>query len=90
MNRQLSFTQHGMWIAARMGAATAYHMPIVVALAGTPDRGALAKACRSVVERHPLLGSALRDGDINAGAPGHLIRDFQDAAETYPAAIWPA
>ncbi|NUP38526.1 MAG: non-ribosomal peptide synthetase, partial [Streptomyces sp.] len=63
MNRQLSFTQHGMWIAARMGAATAYHMPVLVALDGAPDRGALAKACRAVVERHPLLGSVVRDVD---------------------------
>lgn len=61
MNRQLSFTQHGMWIAARMGAGTAYHMPIVIALDAAPDRGALAKACRAVVERHPLLGCALDD-----------------------------
>lgn len=63
MNSPLSFTQHGMWIAARMGAATAYHMPIVITLGGAPDRGALAKACLAVVERHPLLGCALRDGD---------------------------
>ncbi|CAG6395519.1 condensation domain-containing protein [Streptomyces cocklensis] len=63
MNSQLSYTQHGMWIAARTGAGTAYHMPIVVTLDAAPDRGALAKACRAVVERHPLLGCALRDGD---------------------------
>jgi acyl carrier protein len=63
MNSQLSFTQHGMWVAARMGAATAYHMPIVVALDEAPDRGALAKACHAVVERHPLLGCAVRDSD---------------------------
>ncbi|WP_055591134.1 condensation domain-containing protein [Streptacidiphilus griseoplanus] len=60
---QLSFTQHGMWIAARMGAATAYHMPVVISLAGAPDRSALAKACAAVVERHPLLGSAVRESD---------------------------
>ncbi|MGW5354871.1 condensation domain-containing protein [Streptomyces sp. NPDC004031] len=63
MKRQLSFTQHGMWIAARMGAGTAYHMPLVVALDGDVDRGALAKACHAVVERHPLLGCALSDAD---------------------------
>ncbi|MFG1810662.1 condensation domain-containing protein [Streptomyces sp. NPDC049040] len=63
MNSQLSFTQHGMWIAARMGAGAAYHMPIVISLDGAPDRGALAKACAAVVERHPLLGCALHDAD---------------------------
>jgi hypothetical protein len=63
MNSQLSYTQHGMWIAARMGAATAYHMPVVVALGAAPDRGALAKACRAVLERHPLLGCAVQERD---------------------------
>jgi hypothetical protein len=63
MNSQLSSTQHGMWIAARTGAATAYHMPVVVALDADPDRGALAKACRAVVERHPLLGCAVQEVD---------------------------
>lgn len=78
MNRQLSFTQHGMWIAARMGAATAYHMPVVVALDGPPDRGALAKACRAVVERHPLLGCAVRE---EGGEPVFAPAERQPALE---------
>jgi acyl carrier protein len=78
MNHQLSFTQHGMWIAARMGAATAYHMPVVVTLDGPPDRGALAKACRAVVERHPLLGCAVRDAD---GDPVLVPAERQPALE---------
>ncbi|WP_377271345.1 condensation domain-containing protein [Peterkaempfera sp. SMS 1(5)a] len=66
MNR-LSNAQHGMWIAARTGAATAYHMPVVITLGEPPDRDALAAACRSVVERHPLLAAAVREHD---GIPG--------------------
>ncbi|MEZ0066053.1 acyl carrier protein [Streptacidiphilus sp. MAP12-20] len=60
---RLSIAQHGMWITARTGAATAYHMPVVITLAETPDPGALAEACRAVVARHPLLGSAVEERD---------------------------
>ncbi|QMU69852.1 condensation domain-containing protein [Streptacidiphilus sp. P02-A3a] len=58
---QLSIAQHGIWVTARAGAATAYHMPLLIALAAQPDQGALAEACRALVERHPLLGSAVRE-----------------------------
>ena len=60
---QLSRAQHGIWISTRTGAATAYHMPLLIVLAEQPDHGALAKACASLVERHPLLGSAVREHD---------------------------
>ncbi|RVX38111.1 condensation domain-containing protein [Nonomuraea polychroma] len=60
---EVSFAQHGMWITERMGAASAYHMPIVIRLPGPPDRGVLAKAVAAVVERHPLLGTAVEERD---------------------------
>jgi acyl carrier protein len=63
---EASFTQHGMWIMEQAGAGSAYHMPIVIRLPGPPDHGALAKAVAGVVERHPLLGCAVRD---HAGEP---------------------
>lgn len=76
---QLSSTQHGMWIAARSGAATAYHMPVIVTLAAAPDFDTLAKACGSVVERHPLLGSAIAERD---GVPHLVLADRQPALES--------
>ncbi|OPG12886.1 condensation domain-containing protein [Microbispora sp. GKU 823] len=68
---QVSFAQHGMWVTERMGAGSAYHMPIVIRFGGSPapDPAVLAKACASVVERHPLLGRAVREHD---GVP-HLV-----------------
>lgn len=60
---QLSYAQHGMWIAARAGAGTAYHMPLVIRLAEQPDHDALVKACHTLVERHPVLGSAVAEQD---------------------------
>ncbi|MFD1934538.1 MULTISPECIES: condensation domain-containing protein [Nonomuraea] len=60
---QVSFTQHGMWITELTGAGTVYHLPIPIRLNGGADRDALAKACRGVVDRHPLLGCALEDRD---------------------------
>lgn len=62
---QVSFVQHGMWVTERMGAGSAYHMPIVIRFDGSPapEPAVLAKACASVVERHPLLGRAVREQD---------------------------
>ena len=76
---QLSPAQHGLWISARTGTTTAYHMPLLVALAEQPDHGALAKACRSLVERHPLLGSAVREHD---GVPHFEPATVPPALET--------
>ncbi|WP_448316678.1 condensation domain-containing protein [Streptomyces sp. CO7] len=60
---QLSPAQHGMWIAARKGAGTAYHMPVVIRLSRQPDPDTLAKACHALVQRHPVLGSAVAESD---------------------------
>ncbi|SEK31348.1 condensation domain-containing protein [Streptacidiphilus jiangxiensis] len=72
----LAIAQHGMWISARTGAGTAYHMPVVITLDHDPDLAALTEACRLVVERHPLLGSAVAERD---GVPV-----FVPAAEQAP------
>jgi len=60
---QLSIAQHGMWITARTGAATAYHLPVLITLDAPADHDALAEACRRLVARHPLLGSAVQEYD---------------------------
>ncbi|GAB3130410.1 condensation domain-containing protein [Microbispora hainanensis] len=68
---QVSFAQHGMWVTERMGAGSAYHMPVVIRFDGSraPDPAVLAAACARVVERHPLLSRAVREHD---GVP-HLV-----------------
>lgn len=76
---QLSIAQHGIWITARAGAATAYHMPLLITLAEQPDHGALAGACRGLVERHPQLGSAVREHD---GVPRFEPADAQPVLES--------
>lgn len=60
---QASAAQHGMWVAGSGAGPTAYHMPLVVTFAHDPDAGLLAKSCAAVVERHPLLSSAIADRD---------------------------
>ncbi|WP_084959460.1 condensation domain-containing protein [Thermoactinospora rubra] len=60
---EVSLAQHGMWITERLGAGSAYHMPILIRFDAPPDRGLLAKAVARLVERHPLLGCAVADRD---------------------------
>ncbi|MEV1176891.1 condensation domain-containing protein [Nonomuraea sp. NPDC049784] len=59
-----SQAQHGMWITEVMHATgTAYHMPFAMWFDGPLDRGAMLKACESVLARHPVLGCAFEDRD---------------------------
>ncbi|MDF2711841.1 MAG: phosphopantetheine-binding [Nonomuraea muscovyensis] len=73
---EASYAQHGMWITERMGAGSAYHMPVLIRFRTPPDVGALAEACRRVVGRHRLLAAALAERD---GAP-HLVPARETAA----------
>ncbi|WP_049572079.1 condensation domain-containing protein [Nonomuraea sp. SBT364] len=81
---EVSYAQHGMWITERMGAGSAYHMPIVIRFSVPPDRGALAKAVTAVVERHPLLGCAFED---RGGAPHLVPAVVQPALADRPGAL---
>ncbi|MFI7127213.1 condensation domain-containing protein [Nonomuraea sp. NPDC050153] len=59
-----SQAQHGMWITEMVhGGGTAYHMPFAMWFDGPLDRGAMLKACESVLARHPVLGCAFEDRD---------------------------
>ncbi|TMR23751.1 hypothetical protein ETD86_07095 [Nonomuraea turkmeniaca] len=60
---EVSFIQHGIWINEQLGAGTAYRMPIVITFAAAPEPAALAKAIDQLVERHPMLGSAIEERD---------------------------
>ncbi|MBO3750527.1 amino acid adenylation domain-containing protein [Streptosporangiaceae bacterium NEAU-GS5] len=64
----LSLTQQGIWVSERQGgtATSAFHMPLAIWFEGTLDVPALSRACASVLDRHPLLATAVRDV---AGAP---------------------
>ncbi|WP_406313216.1 condensation domain-containing protein [Streptosporangium sp. NBC_01639] len=69
-----SFAQHGMWITERMGAGgRVYAMPLAVRFDGTLDVDVMLAACAAVVERHPVLASALaeRDGQVRL-VPGEV------------------
>ncbi|MDF5754043.1 condensation domain-containing protein [Spongiactinospora sp. TRM90649] len=76
--------QHGMWINERLGAGSAYHMPVVIRLRGPLDRGALIKACAGVVERHPALSGAVEERDgLPFLRPGHAaveVAEIEDGA----------
>ncbi|MED7924030.1 amino acid adenylation domain-containing protein [Nonomuraea sp. LP-02] len=54
-----SYAQEGMWIAARMGAGPAYHLPLALWFDGDLDVDALLSACAAVVARHPVLATTV-------------------------------
>lgn len=60
---EVSFVQHGIWINEQLGAGTAYQMPVVITFAEPPEPDLLAKAVDQLIERHPMLGSAIEERD---------------------------
>lgn len=66
---KVSFAQRGMWVTEQLvGAGPAYHVPLIVEFAGALDAGALLKACAALVERHPVLGCVVHEGqELRAG-----------------------
>ncbi|GCE00242.1 non-ribosomal peptide synthetase [Embleya hyalina] len=60
----VSPAQHGIrFTELAVPTGTAHHMPLSIRFTGDLDRAALAHACDTVVVRHPVLGSALREID---------------------------
>ncbi|MFC6081925.1 amino acid adenylation domain-containing protein [Sphaerisporangium aureirubrum] len=53
--------QEGMWISERMGAGTAYHMPLALWFDGDLDVAALLAACGDVAARHPVLATTVEE-----------------------------
>ncbi|MFI5620514.1 condensation domain-containing protein [Streptomyces sp. NPDC051567] len=52
----LSYAQRALWLTGRIeGPSAAYNAPLVLRLAGVPERGALAGALADVLERHEVL-----------------------------------
>jgi len=73
---QITSVQHGIRIGSGGSAGTAYHMPVVIRLRGALDPAMLARSAAAVVERHPVLASALCERDGVA---------WLDVADTAPA-----
>ncbi|ETK35217.1 non-ribosomal peptide synthetase [Microbispora sp. ATCC PTA-5024] len=78
-----SFAQQGMWMAERMGAGTAYHMPLALRFDGDLDVSALLAACGDVVARHPVLATTVEEtGDglrlVPAAEPSVTLADPAD------------
>jgi amino acid adenylation domain-containing protein len=59
---EASLAQHPVWMSEQLGrAGTTYHLPLAIRFKGALDIAALSTACGSVVDRHPVLASALAD-----------------------------
>ncbi|QJB38147.1 amino acid adenylation domain-containing protein [Chitinophaga oryzae] len=58
----LSSSQRRMWLLSQLGdASTAYHMPAVLELKGTLDKGLLEAGFREVIRRHEILRTVFRE-----------------------------
>ncbi|WP_157247770.1 condensation domain-containing protein [Nonomuraea typhae] len=78
---EASFTQHGMWIMERMGAGSAYHMPLTIHFAEPPERGRLAAAVTRLAERHPALTTAVEERN---GVPFLVPAALRPALDAQP------
>ncbi|MEV5330011.1 amino acid adenylation domain-containing protein [Nonomuraea sp. NPDC052634] len=56
-----SYVQQDIWVGERMGAGTAYHMPLAVWFDGDLDVAALLGACEAMAARHPVLATAVAE-----------------------------
>ncbi|ACU62621.1 non-ribosomal peptide synthetase [Chitinophaga pinensis] len=59
----LSYSQERLWFIDRLQGSEQYHMPWVFRLEGSLDVAALASSFRSIVSRHEVLRSVIREED---------------------------
>ncbi|ACU62619.1 non-ribosomal peptide synthetase [Chitinophaga pinensis] len=57
----LSFAQERLWFIDRLQGSLQYHMPWVFRLEGELDRDALSSSFRSILERHEVLRTVIRE-----------------------------
>ena len=59
----LSFAQERLWFIDRLEGSQAYHMPVVLRIAGNLDPRILEKAFREIINRHEVLRTTLVEKD---------------------------
>lgn len=62
----LSFAQERLWFIDRLEGSRAYHIPVVLRIAGNLDARTLEKAFREIINRHEVLRTALVEKDGTA------------------------
>jgi amino acid adenylation domain-containing protein/non-ribosomal peptide synthase protein (TIGR01720 family) len=74
----LSFAQERLWFIDRLQGSVQYHMPWVFRLTGILDTAALESSFRSIVDRHEVLRTVIREEggigfqQINQAAPWQM------------------
>ncbi|HET9277015.1 MAG TPA: amino acid adenylation domain-containing protein, partial [Flavitalea sp.] len=68
----LSFSQERLWFIDQLEGTLQYHVPTVLRLNGSLDRKALNDALRTLVNRHEVLRTVIREQE---GKPYQLIMD---------------
>ncbi|MGY0035043.1 condensation domain-containing protein [Pedobacter sp. NJ-S-72] len=59
----LSFSQERLWFIDQLEGSSHYHIPAVLKLKGTLNRAALQQAIQSIVNRHEVLRTVIREED---------------------------
>ncbi|WP_068270383.1 non-ribosomal peptide synthetase, partial [Aldersonia kunmingensis] len=76
----LSFAQQRIWLAAQLDPdSDAYHIPIVIEMNGSLDRGALADALGDVINRHEVLRTIIVETE---NEPVQRVLPFGDTGFT--------
>jgi len=68
----LSFSQERLWFIDQLEGSVQYNLPAVVRLKGKLDKGVLANALQSIVDRHEILRTNIHEED------GHAYQQVQD------------
>jgi len=68
----LSFSQERLWFIDRLEGSIQYHLPAVLRLTGNVNKAALEYAFRTIVNRHEVLRTVIREDD---GKPWQFIKN---------------
>jgi amino acid adenylation domain-containing protein len=71
----LSYAQERIWIIDRLKGTPDYHLPVVLRWKGPVDRRALYHAIRTILERHHILRTRIKEEN------GSVYQDVRDAEE---------
>ncbi|MEJ7558100.1 MAG: non-ribosomal peptide synthase/polyketide synthase [Pedobacter sp.] len=62
----LSYSQERLWFIDQLGGSVHYHLPSVLRLSGKLDKGALSQSLASIIERHEVLRTVIREEEGQA------------------------